>query len=375
MVAVGFEMFIFSFGSGFELESTDAAYIASVKTQIDYAKSKGIEVGGYDLICLDRGHGGYGGNVGDQWDAVAADGKTLTEDACFASGWVDKLNAFAYDFIDNAGLSMLETDGPYGGGDCASTNHSHHLQESDAIYHQTMQQALWYAGLRSRNVYINQPDHFFFQGGQRTGLGYDEDQFSLPRWQDVTVSRMTVYDQTFAKVPTSGWMFLPLVDYHGGGADAAFEPMSAHLPEFEMALAQYLGAGIAACYRGSRLFDAPAAAAVVAKWVAIYKAHRDIITSDLVHIRRPDGQSIDAFMHVNALLPVHRAFAVLFNPTLFALTQSIVFPLYYAGLDAAAAFSHEGAPPVTLPLARDYSVTFNVTMAPQSVTWYLVTPP
>lgn len=43
---------------------------------------------------------------------------------------------------------------------------------------------------------------------------------------------MTVFDQTFTKIPTMGWMFLPLVDYHGGGADAAFEPMSEHLPEF-----------------------------------------------------------------------------------------------------------------------------------------------
>ena len=41
---------------------------------MDYAKSKGIEVGGYDLICLDRGHNGYGGNVGDEWVTVGEDG-------------------------------------------------------------------------------------------------------------------------------------------------------------------------------------------------------------------------------------------------------------------------------------------------------------
>ena len=280
-----------------------------------------------------------------------------------------------YDFIDNAGLSMLETDGPYGGGDCASHNHSHHIQESDAIYQQTQTQSKWYAGLRERNVYINQPDSYFFQGGQRTGLGYNEDQFSLPRWQDVTVSRMTVYDQTFAKIPTSAWSFVPLVDYHGGGPDAAFDPMSQHLPEYEMALAQYLGAGIAACYRGTRLYDTPGAMAVVKKWVDIYKAHRDIIISDIIHIRRPDGQSIDGFMHANAFLPTNRGFAVLFNPTLFTLTQNITFPLYYTGLTDAAAFSRDGAPPVTLPLARDYSVVLSVTMPPQSVTYFLVTPP
>jgi hypothetical protein len=155
MAATGFEMLIYSFGSGFNLETADPAYLAQVKAQIDYAHSKGIEVGGYDLICLDRGNGGYGGNVGDQWDRVLDDG-SLGADACFASGWVDKLNNYAYGFINQTGLSMLETDGPYGGGSCASTNHTYHKQLSDSVYMQTQTQARWYSGLRERNVYINQ---------------------------------------------------------------------------------------------------------------------------------------------------------------------------------------------------------------------------
>ena len=119
-------------------------------------------------------------------------------------------------------------------------------------------------------------------------------QHHSPPAPTCSVSRMTVYDQTYAKIPTMGWMFLPLQDYHGGGPDAAFEPMSQHLAEYEMGLAQYLGAGIAACYRGFRLYDTPEVQAVVAKWVATYKAHRAIITSDIVHIRRPDGQALRA---------------------------------------------------------------------------------
>jgi hypothetical protein len=46
LAAVGFEALIYSFDSGFNLESTDAAYIATVKAQIAYARSKGIEVYG-----------------------------------------------------------------------------------------------------------------------------------------------------------------------------------------------------------------------------------------------------------------------------------------------------------------------------------------
>ena len=51
-----------------------------------------------------------------------------------------------------------------------------------------------------------------WQGGNKGGMGYDEEQFSLPRWVDLSVSRQTVYDGTLAKPPSQGWMFLPLVE-------------------------------------------------------------------------------------------------------------------------------------------------------------------
>ncbi len=44
-----------------------------------YAHAQGIEVGGYDLICLDRGYNGYGGNVGDQWDVVLSNDQVCVD--------------------------------------------------------------------------------------------------------------------------------------------------------------------------------------------------------------------------------------------------------------------------------------------------------
>ena len=192
----GFEMIIYSFGSGFNLETADPAYLATIKEQVAYAHSKGIaDVGGYDLICQDRGHGGYGGDVGAQWDTVGADGSLLAN-ACFASGWADKLSALIYDFVNATGLSGVELDGPYGGGPCASTNHSHHAGAGDAMYRNAQQTAILFGALRSAGLYINQPDNYFYQGGQRTGIGYNEDQYSLPRWTDVTITRQSIFDGT-----------------------------------------------------------------------------------------------------------------------------------------------------------------------------------
>ena len=46
MHEVGFEMMIFSFGSGFNMESTDKKYLDEIKNNVAFAKSLGIEIGG-----------------------------------------------------------------------------------------------------------------------------------------------------------------------------------------------------------------------------------------------------------------------------------------------------------------------------------------
>jgi len=375
MADVGFEMMIFSFGSGFNLETDNPLYLGKIKGQIDYAKSKGIEVGGYDLICLDRG-----GSVPKEWVALGNEG-----DVCFASGWADHLEQLILNFITETGLSMLETDGPYGGETCASTNHSHHHDVSDSVYRQTQMQSAFYSRMRNLDVFINQPDNYFFQGGQKTGMGYDEQQYSLPRWRDLSVSRMGMYDDMYARLPTQGWMFVPLSDYHAGGPAASF----ASDPEaLEFALAQYLGAGVAACYRGPVPYTSDAAQAAMKQWIGFYKDHRQTLIQPIVHIRRPDMQGWDGWIHVNPMAwgasqrrSCHRgkgvchdnvdnevAVAMLFNPTDVTLPSvNISLPVYYAGLDTSATVSVDNGSPATVQVTRDYRVLITLTMPPRSV--------
>ena len=107
MAEVGFEMMIYDHHSGFHLESTNAEYIKHIAADISYANKKGIEVGGYDLIALTR-------HVKKEWMALNDDG-TSARGACFASGWYDDLLNKTLSFIMKTNLSMVETDGPYGG--------------------------------------------------------------------------------------------------------------------------------------------------------------------------------------------------------------------------------------------------------------------
>jgi hypothetical protein len=83
-------------------------------------------------------------------------------------------------------------------------------------------------------------------------------------------------------------MFCPLEQYHGGGDAATIEPIADNLQEYEWVLATYFGTGVLAAYRGHRLYDpaSPASKALVKKWVAFFKAHRAILNSDIIHIRR-----------------------------------------------------------------------------------------
>eukprot|EP01059_Diplonema_ambulator_P013718 TRINITY_DN2428_c1_g3_i1.p1 TRINITY_DN2428_c1_g3~~TRINITY_DN2428_c1_g3_i1.p1 ORF type:complete len:725 (+),score=278.65 TRINITY_DN2428_c1_g3_i1:54-2228(+) len=363
MAEVGFEMFIFSFGSGFNLESTDPTYLAQIKELVDYAKAKGIEVGGYDLICLDRG-----GSVPSQYQAVGNSG-----DACFASGWYDQLNSVATNFINSTGLAMLETDGPYGGETCASTSHSHHHNIDDSIYKQTMLQNDFYKLMRTLGVYVNQPDDYFFQGGSRSAMGYDEQQYSLPRWQDLSVSRMGMYDDLYIHLPTQGWMFLPITEYHAGGTAAEFQ---GHQLEYEWGLAQYLGAGTAACYRGDVPYTTDAMKGILQKWISMYKAHRQTLIQPVVHIRRPSMQSWDGFLHVNPYSATAEVgLAMIFNPTDVALKPTINVNLYYTGLDTTAMVAVDGGAATSYTLARDYSVDVTVVLPPKSVHYIVFSKP
>lgn len=377
--AVGFDMLVYSFGTGFDWESTSPAYLAALARQVASATALGVEVGGYDLICLDRGNGGYGGNVGDQWDVVEAGSGALGPDACFASGWPDRLLQLSDGIVAATNMTALITDGPYGGSPdhCASTNHSHHLGASDSVYWQTRTQIDFFAAMLERGVYIMQPDSYEYAGAQRTPMGYNEQTWSLPRRTQMLVSRALLHESLYHYIPTQVWSFIPITQYHSGGDAATFEPLSVNIADYEHVLVQTLALGVGGNFRGDRLFDSPAVQAVVAKWAGFYRTYRDIVTADVVHLRRPDGQGWDGMMHVGPLLQSgRRALAVLFNPTGADITQAIELPLYYTGLaDEAVVSVGETGTPATLILARDYSVAVPLTIPANGFSWVHVAAP
>jgi len=134
---------------------------------------------------------------------------------------------------------------------------------------------------------------------------------------------------------------------------------------------QYYGAGVQACYRGPRLYDTEQTRTRVSEVVSWYKRYREILNSDVLHMRRADGRDWDGWMHVNPTLAI-KGLVLLFNPLKEPMTRTIRIPLYYTGLTSQAMISEKGGAPKAFRINRLFETEYRVTIAAESYTWLLV---
>ncbi len=327
-VEVGFEMVIMTFGSGFDVENETPQNLDRMKKLADYAHSKGIALGGYSLLASRQ--------VGGGDDVVMPNGMSPTfgNSPCLESKWGINYFRQLYNFYEKTGLDILEHDGSYPGDICISKEHPGHRGLEDSQWNQFQRITNFYKWCREKGIYLNVPDYYFLSGSNKTGMGYRETNWSLPRAQQEIIERQNIYDGTWDKTPSMGWMFVPLVEYQGGGDQATIEPLKDHLPHYAQRLANLFGAGVQACYRGPQLYDVPETKAIVAKWVAFYKKHRQILDGDIIHIRRPDGRDYDAILHVDPA-GTEKGLLMVYNPLDIAITRTISVPVYYTGIKGA----------------------------------------
>jgi hypothetical protein len=350
------------------MENEDPEYLARMKDLADYAHARGVELGGYSLLASRR--------IDEASDVVdprtgKTGGAVFGNSPCLGSRWGIDYFRKIRSFFEKTGFDILEHDGSYPGDVCASTAHPGHRGLADSQWRQWRTIAEFYAWARGRNIYLNVPDWYFLAGSSKTAVGYREVNWSLPRDRQIVLGRQNLYDGTWEKTPSMGWTFVPLVQYHGGGAEATLEPLAEHLEAYEAHLVQNFGFGVQACYRGTRLYDAPATKALVANWVAWAKTYRSILNSDIVHIRRPDGRGLDAVVHVNPALR-EKALLLVFNPTDREITETLTVPLYYAGLTGPARVREGEGKAREHPLDRLGAARIPVRVAPRGFAWFVV---
>ena len=361
---VGFEAVIMSFGSGFNMESTDPDYLSQWKETAEYAQQKGVELGSYSLFSSRRIGGGN--------DIVSPAGQKPTHNHCPAatSEWGRDYYAKLQAFYEFTGFDQFENDGPYPGDVDVTPRPPYQKGEQDSRWAQWKIVVGLYQQLRAQGVYINAPDYYYLSGSNKCGMGYREVNWSLPREHQVIHTRQNIYDGTWTKTPSMGWMFVPLSQYHGGGAAATTEPLSEHLDHYERLLRSNLGMGVQAHYRGPRLYDTPATRDRVKQVVDWFKSHREILESDLIHGRRADGRDLDWVLHVNPQLSQEKGMLCVYNPLQAELARKLRVNLYYTGLSDAIEVRHEGRAPERRELERDYSLELEVKVPASGMTWY-----
>ncbi|TWT38012.1 hypothetical protein KOR34_29790 [Posidoniimonas corsicana] len=361
---VGFEAVIMSFGSGFNMENMAPEHLEKWKAVADYAESQGIELGSYSLFSS-RSVGG--GN-----DVVSPEGQrpAFGRAPAATSDWGVNYFKNLQSFFEATGFDQFENDGPYPGDVDVTPRPPYQQGEQDSRWAQWRIVADLYRALRASGIYINQPDYYFLVGGNKTGMGYRETNWSLPRSQQVIHTRQNIYDGTWTKSPSMGWMHVPLAQYHGGGAEATIEPLEEHLDHYERIMLSNLGLGVQAHYRGPRLFDTDRTKQKVKETVAWFKRYRDILESDLIHCRRADGRGLDWMLHVNPELE-HKGMLCVYNPLDKAVSRQTLVDLYYTGLTDSAHVRDASGNVSDVELDRRSRARMVVAAPAQGMAWYL----
>ena len=366
--ATGYEALILSFGSHINIEDTSSANVLKMKNFADYAHQKDIRIGCYSLFSSRK--------ISPETDVISPEtgkpgGAFFGNAPCLGSVWgLSYLEKLKYMYT-HTGFDIFENDGPYPGDVCASTSHPGHEGLHDSQWKQMELQKKFYRWCNENDIYVNAPDWYFLDGTNKIGLGYREVNFALPREQQRILNRQNIYDGTWLKTPSMGWGFVPLTAYHGGGKDAVLEPLNEHLDDYEQLMMQYYGAGIQACYRGPRLYDTEDTRLVVRKVVQWYKKYRDILNSDIIHLRRADGSDWDGIMHVNPGLK-EKALVMLYNPLNTEITRTIKLPVYYTGRSDKISVRVQEGKAKSCKIDRDYHVETTITIPANGYTWLVM---
>ena len=364
MAEFGFELLQApAFTGSFSHSDASPANINAMKRVSDYAKTKGIRVGAYELMMASRGWGSRQDNFNCIDPATKQPGSMFGQSACGASTWADMFYTNMWKTIEGAGMGAFMPDGPYHGDCCAATDHPHHrgLEDSQWAQWKWMCQVL-HEGQR-RNLYMPAPDWYFLNGQASTGMGYREAVDGIDIVLQNVILRQYIYDGTWHKTASMGWVNLNTRVLPGG--------MENGLDKYERVFFALLSSGAAVSVTGHRLYDGPNSQAMLRKWTDWYRRYRAIIQGDIIHLRRPDGRDLDYTLHVNPSNK-EKGMLLVFNPLNEVVRQDLIVPLYYTGLTDTARIREQEGTAKNYPLDRECKVRVPVEIPANGYSWFII---
>lgn len=332
---IGYDMIIQSFGSGINLESEDQVYIDRVKSDYDYVHSKGLTIGGYTLAIIR--------DYQPMNHDCATNGDHTKISRCLCTKWSEGYWKQILSFLEKTGSDFIEIDGPYHFNTCTGNQpgQTEHLHKgfADSRYSQWLKSTVEiYTKMREMGIYINAPDWLYLSGTNKCGVGYEEIGFSQPRRTQLLLNRIYNYKGTYHKIPSMGWGFLPIEEYHGGGNIAKFEPLTKNLAEYDWALAEAAASGVWPFVRGKQLYDSELCRNVVKYWTDVIRKHKTLLNSNTIHVYPPKAtenlniaEDIDVILQENHTTR-DKMFLMVCNQTPEKRTQTLILPVFYTGL-------------------------------------------
>ena len=166
-------MLCLTFGSGFDIENEDPAYLRRIKELADYAHCQGDRAG--RVLAAGQPERGPRTRRDRPQDRQARRGGLRQScRAWAAAGAPDHLRK-VHTFIERTGLDLFEHDGSYPGDLCARPGHPGHRGLADSQWTQWKKIIELYRWCRGRGVYLNVPDWYFLNGSSKVFLGYREE--------------------------------------------------------------------------------------------------------------------------------------------------------------------------------------------------------
>ena len=368
MHELGMERLYIDAWPGITYDNNDEAYLVHWREISDYANKHGIIMGGYELQVASRGRG----KDVDCIDPVTGEpGSMFGQSVCIASDWRDRYYPKMWEFYERTGFMVYSADGPYHGDACASEIHKYHRGLKDSQWKQWKFQVDQIHEAQRRSMYVTLPDWYFLNGQGSTGMGYREASANLSPEQQLLLGRQYIYDGTWFKIPTMGYMTLQLVGFYSNDPRIGLEPLNQNIQKYEQQLIQYLASGCQLGIRGNRLFDTQETKAMVLKWLNWFREYREILTSEIIHVTRPTGRDLDCIMHVNPFIK-HKAMVIVFNPTDKEIEKIIKLPMYYSGLKEKTSVSHEGEIPSQYDLNEEIELNLSLKLKPKGITWFIL---
>jgi hypothetical protein len=407
-----------------------------------------VEVGVYQLLlnarsasALNQAAPGNAFDLPDHWfDAMDEhtslpdhnNGKTTCKGGpscsslCAGTSFYQKMKTTMLEFWRTVKLSAIDQDGsrymP-----CSNASHAHHHGSIDSMRVQFEEvKSLFHSYLKipsgfpsdegvPKVAFVTSASSNFLEAGQaKVPGGYNEDVWSLPRWNWIDLQRVLIIKgvnqyvnvQRYYPVPLSmpyhNVQFNPADPIHwkscyGYDTNATLTPLEEHLPELNWVLSQTFGTGIMPQLRSRYLYDGPQSKALLQWWVSWFRKYHGILSQDFVtlslttscvHETQPTMQcslnpstGIDAIIHhgspgIRTDFP-ERAMVMVWNPAQVAFNGSLAAPLYYSGLTHAAgvsavSVSYAGAKPVRVPLSRTNSVDLEIQLGPRELMWVVI---